>query len=183
MPEILIQYSRGTAFSSDIICRLCHSDFSHCDIRIESERVNGLLGVSGEDHKLGDPGGVRLRPIPPWEYRHPPKIARLKTSDYIYDKVLEVGYGQLDKPFDNGALWGFLSDTQGDRDWRDTSSWFCSEFVIYCLEQAGFFPYQLIAAKNRITPGDSLHLLNPFMSPENIEEFRPWPTILPVQSG
>ncbi len=167
MAEIHIQYSTSTAFASSIIRRLCHSPFSHVDILLEE----GLLGVSGEDHKLGDPGGVRIRPIPPWPYRETPKTARLKVADNVFDAFMEVGHSQIGKPFDNGALWDFLSDQPHDRNWRHADAWFCSELVVYCLEQAHFFPYQLVVEKNRITPADSLLLLNPFMSDSNIREF------------
>jgi hypothetical protein len=84
---------------------------------------------------------------------------------------MEVAHKQIGKPFDNGALWDFLSDQPHDRDWRQTDSWFCSELIVYCLEQANFFPYSLVVAKNRITPADTLLLLNPFLTHENIQEF------------
>jgi hypothetical protein len=172
MPEIHIQYSTSHAFASSVIRRLCHSPFSHVDIVLRSEKEHGLLGVSGEDRKIGDLGGVRIRPNPAWEYRGPPKIARVaNVADSVYDTFLEVARSQIDKPFDNGALWDFLSDTPDDRNWRKPDAWFCSEYVIWCLEQAGFFPYELVVAKNRITPADSLLLLNPFLSVDNIKEF------------
>lgn len=167
MAEIVIQYSTSTAFASSIIRRLCHSPFSHVDILLK----DGLLGVSGEDHKLGDIGGVRIRPNPPWPYRETPKTARLTVTDSVHAAFMEVGHNQIGKPFDNGALWDFLSDQPHDRDWRHPDSWFCSELIVYCLEQANFFPYPLVVAKNRITPADSLLLLNSFMAHENIREF------------
>jgi hypothetical protein len=72
-------------------------------------------------------------------------------------------------------LYGFLKDmgktTAKARDWRSQDSWFCSEFCAWALESGGFFPYSLVAAKNRITPGDLLLLLNGFMSEDNIKEF------------
>jgi hypothetical protein len=172
MAEIHIQYSTSHAFASGIIRRLCHSPFSHVDIVLNSAEERGLLGVSGEDHKIGDLGGVRVRPNPAWEYRGNPKVARLtNVSDQVYDRFMTFGHGQIGKPFDNGALWDFLSDSPQDRDWRCPDSWFCSEFVVCCLEQAGFFPYPLVVAKNRITPADSLLLLNQFLRVENIREF------------
>lgn len=166
MPELLVQYSTSTAFASGIIRRLCHSPFSHVDIVVPGE---GLLGVSGEDKSLNDPGGVRVRPFDPWPYREKPKVARIATTKV--DEVIRTAKGQLGKPFDNGALWEFLSDKPQERDWRDASLWFCSELFIWSLETAGHFPYPLVVAKNRVTPADSLLLLNPFMSVANIAEF------------
>ncbi len=172
MPELAIQFSTSPAFASGIIRRLCHSAFSHVDIVVNDAKESGLLGVSGPDHKTGDPGGVRLRVNPPWQYKGKPKIAKLKTTEKVRSAVIKIGYAQIGKPFDDGALWSFLGDSPfGDRDWRSVNSWFCSEFVIYCLEQAKFFPYPLVAVKDRVTPADCLLLLNPFMTPANILEF------------
>lgn len=165
MSELVLQFSTSTAFMSSMIRRLCHSEFSHCDI----VTPDGLLGVSGVDKSIGDAGGVRVRRPGLWPYLRTPKTARLKTD--VADKVIALGKTQLGKPFDDGALWEFLSDDPADRDWRDESKWFCSEFVAWCLETAGFFPYSLIAAKNRITPGDLLFLVNPVMQEDNIHEF------------
>jgi hypothetical protein len=172
MAEIHIQYSTSPAFASDVIRRLCHSDFSHIDIVLNSAEEHGLLGVSGEDRSVGDPGGVRIRPRPPWAYQGTPKVAKLRrVSNTVYDDFMRVAHGQIGKPFDHNALWGFLRDSPHEINWRQPNAWFCSEFVVWCLEQANFFPYRLVVKANRITPGDSLLLLNPFMEAENIQEF------------
>ncbi len=131
----------------------------------------GLLGVSGSDHTINDIGGVQIRPPGMWPYLHPPKTARLHTGGA--DAIIELAKTQIGKPFDNGALYGFLDDMghEPKRDWRDHGSWFCSEYIAWALEASHFFPYSLIPAKNRITPADLLLLLNPFLSEENIKEF------------
>jgi len=49
------------------------------------------------------------------------------------DKVLAAMESQVGKPYDFGAIFGILLD----RDWRDTSKWFCSELVAWACEQAG----------------------------------------------
>ncbi len=166
--ELQIQFSTSTAFMSGIIRRLCHSPFSHVDILVPGE---GLLGVSGSDKGINDIGGVQMRPPGMWPYLNPPKTARLHTAGV--DAIIELAKTQIGKPFDNTALYGFLDDMGygPKRDWRDTSSFFCSEFVAWALEESHFFPYTLVAAKNRITPADLLLLLNPFMSEDNIKEF------------
>ncbi len=162
-----IQFSTSTAFTSGIIRRLCHSEFSHVDI----VTPEGLLGVSGSDHTINDIGGVQIRPSGMWPYLNPPKVARLATAGA--DAIIEVAKTQIGKPFDNDALYNFLEDMghTKKRDWRDHGAWFCSEFVAWALETCDFFPYTLVAAKNRITPADLLLLLNPFMTEENIKEF------------
>jgi hypothetical protein len=164
---IALQYSTSTAFASMIIRRLCHSEFSHVDIVIPGE---GLLGVSGPDNEIGDPGGVMIRSFHPWVYLHPPKTVVLETDKEA--EIIAIGRGQIGKPFDNTALWDFFSDKPGDRDWTDEKSWFCSEYIVWCFVKAGFFPYPLVSAKNRITPGDSLMLFNPFMVPETLASFK-----------
>ncbi len=153
---------------SGIIRRLCHSEYSHVDMVVPGE---GLLGVSGSDHTINDIGGVQIRPPGMWPYLHPPRTARLQTGGA--DAIIGLAKTQIGKPFDNGALSGFLDDMghTKKRDWRDHGAWFCSEFVAWALEASHFFPFTLIPAKNRITPADLLLLLNPFMSEENIKEF------------
>ena len=164
--DVTIQFSTSTAFASEIIRRLSHSAFSHCDIVVPGE---GLLGVSGPDKSIADPGGVLIRSFAPWPYLAPPKKCTLATDNA--DGVISNAKSQLGKPFDNDALYHFLSASPGDRNWREESSWFCSELIAFCLEAAGFFPYKLVAAKNRITPGDLLLMLNGFMTPDDIEQF------------
>ncbi len=163
---IALQYSTSTAFASMVIRRLCHSEFSHVDIVVPGE---GLLGVSGPDKEIGDAGGVLIRPFNPWPYLHPPRTVELDTDKEL--SIIAVGRTQIGKPFDNTALWDFLSDNPGDRDWQDEQSWFCSEFIVWCFVKAGFFPYPLVSAKNRITPGDSLMLFNPYMTAETLARF------------
>ena len=170
--ELLVQFSTSTAFASGIIRRLTHSPFSHVDLLLPGE---GLLGVSGPDNALNDPGGVLIRPFEPWPYMHPPKVARLQTTAEVVRHTLEFARSQIGKPFDNGALWHFIDDPAGagykHRDWRDPASWFCSEFVVRSTEVGCLFHYQLAVLKDRVSPGDSLLIWNPFMPPDNVQEF------------
>ena len=129
MSELLIQYSTSTAFASSIIRRLTHSRFSHVDFLLPGE---GLLGVSGPDQKIGDFGGVLIRPNPPWTYHDKPKLARIRVEAQVHDATIAFARAQIGKPFDGSALWGFLSDQAAEqpvRQWRDPATWFCSEFV------------------------------------------------------
>lgn len=168
MIELLVQYSTSTAFTSQIIRRLCHSPFSHVDVLLPGE---GLLGVSGEDKSIKDPGGVLLRPFDCWPYLYPPKVARLTVEDTKAVSIIWKLKSQIGKPFDDTALWSFLSDNPGERDWRETSKWFCSEWLIWGLEEQNFFGYPLITSKSRVSPADSLLMINPFMTKANIMEF------------
>lgn len=173
---IKIQFSTSTAFSSGIIRRLTHSPWSHVDFVLDD---GSLLGVSGKDDSIVDPGGVCIRPHEAWPYLYPPKVAEVHCTSEVASKVLALGVMQIGKPFDNSALWGFLEDQGEDpgkpqsRNWRDPSQWFCSELIIHCLEEGGVFHYPLVVAKNRISPADVLLIINPYLMPQNIKEFLP----------
>lgn len=175
MSELIVQYSSGTAWASEIIRRMCHSPFSHVDIVLPGV---GLLGASGPDKtalaivngkQVPDPGGVQIRPFNPWPYKEVPKLAHIETAKA--DAIIELAKTQINKPFDDSALYGFLSAHPGDRAWRQQDKWFCSELVIWSCETSGMFPYPLATLKDRVSPADSLLLFNPFMSKENIEQF------------
>ena len=172
MPELLVQFSTSTAFASGIIRRLTHSPFSHVDFYLPGE---GLLGVSGPDDAINDPGGVLIRSFTPWPYMHAPKIARIQTTDKVIRSTLEFARSQIGKPFDNGALWHFIDDPAGEnykhRDWRDPAQWFCSEFALRSTEVGCLFHYVLVLLKDRASPADDLLMWNPFMPPDNIAEF------------
>ena len=169
MALLQIQFSTSPAFSSGLIRRLSHSEFSHVDFIVPE----GLLGVSGKDNALLDPGGVVVRAHEAWPYLGKPKIATIKCSDTVAKAAIDACRSQVGKPFDNSALWGFLNDQAKEplRDWRDPESWFCSELIAWSLEKAGLFSYPLAVAKNRVTPADVLLIINPFMSADNISEF------------
>jgi hypothetical protein len=181
MAELLVQYSTSTAFASGIIRRLTHSRWSHVDLILEGE---GLLGVSGEGGyvsgagvKYNDPGGVIIRPFNAWPYLATPKIAKLQVSEQAVRDTIGFARSQLGKPFDGGALWGFLQDpttASMSRNWREPEKWYCSELIVRAAEIGGCFPYHLVITKDRVSPGDSLLIFNPLMTPDNIAEFIPY---------
>lgn len=166
------QFSTSTAWTSAIIRRLTCSEFSHVDLILPGE---GLLGVSGPDKSIKDPGGVLIRPFNCWPYLRPPKIATVACSEKVERQTIEFARGQIGKPFDNASLYHFLQDRIGvprtGRDWRDPSTWFCSELQIRALEWAGLFPYMLLMPKDHVSPQTLLMYLNPFMGMDNIVEF------------
>ncbi len=173
MSELLVQFSTSTAFASKIIRRLTCSRWSHAGFIIGDSE----LGVSGPDKKLGDPGGVRLRKLPCWDYLYPPIIARVQCTDHVRDRTLDWAKGEIGKPFDDKALYYFLRDRAGlpfaGREWRDPHKWFCSEFIARALEFGGLFGYPLIQPKDYISPNTLLCFLNPFLPADNITEFNP----------
>ncbi len=147
---------------SNLIRRACHSRFSHVDIVLPGQ---GLLGVSGEDKDLKDPGGVRIRPFEPWPY----SIFREVTINTDKtDAIIKRGMSQLGKPFDNGALYAFFSPVGMHRNWREQAQWFCSEWFIWSCEEEGLFPYDLCVPMDMINPNDTMLMVNQFMSKEDI---------------
>ena len=177
LSELLCQFSTSPAFASMVIRRLSHSRFSHLDFILPGEGLLGVSGlgdyISGGGMQTHDPGGVMVRPFDAWVYLEPPKIARVQAPEATVRAIIEAGRSQIGKPFDNSALWGFLSDQvyEKKRNWRDTGQWYCSEFATWSQESGKLFPYPLIVTKDRVSPGDNLLMINPFMSHENIGEF------------
>lgn len=174
-PSVLtLQYSSSTAWQSGIIRRMCHSPFSHVDVVLLGE---GLLGASGGPQKYEradgtvyhDPGGVIIRPFDAWSYEIKQTI-RVRTPRA--EAVRSRWRTQIGKPFDDGALWDFLSDKPGERDWRDEASWFCSEGVVWSAEIEGAFGWPLLVAKNRVSPSDSLLAFNSMILEEDVAHLR-----------
>ena len=77
------------------------------------------------------------------------------------DAIRAAALSQLGKPFDNSALRGFLSDRlPGQRDWRDTANWFCSEHVTWSCETGGLWgDIVSVWPKDRISPPDFLMVM------------------------
>ncbi len=169
--QLFFQYSTSPAFASGIIRRLTRSRWSHIDLIIQGE---GLLGVSGQDNALNDPGGVRIRPFNAWTYLYPPIVATVHCDEKVVRTGIEWGRSQIGKPFDHIALHHFLRDRAGlvpARDWRDPTSWFCSDYQVRLTELGGLFKYTLIVTRDVVSPQDTLLLFNPFMTEDNIQEF------------
>lgn len=159
---MIVRYSSSTAFMSNLIRRACHSRYSHVDIVLPGE---GLLGVSGPDKEFNDPGGVRIRPFEPWPYNI---FREVQINTDKTDAIIARGRSQIGKPFDNGALYAFFNPSHVNRNWRELEQWFCSEWFIWSCESEGLFPYDLCVPMNMINPNDTMLLLNPFMSKEDI---------------
>lgn len=159
------QFSTSTAFASRVIRILTCSEFSHVDLILPGE---GLLGVSGTDKSINDPGGVIIRPFGAWPYLTEPKIAKVGCTEEVGRKTIEFVRSQIGKPFDKRALWAFLRDRAGipkaGREWRDPTQWFCSEIQVRGLEVGGLFSYPLIQPKDVISPQSLLLYLNPYLT-------------------
>lgn len=160
--SLIVRYSSSDAFMSALIRRACHSRFSHVDIVLPGE---GLLGVSGEDKSVHDPGGVRIRPFEPWPYSI---FREVEIRTDRADAIIAIARSQIGKPFDDAALYAFFNPFPTDRNWRELAKWFCSEFYIWSCEGGKLFDYPLCVPMNMINPNDTMLLTNHLMSPSDI---------------
>lgn len=113
---------------------LTWSDFSHVDFRLPD---GSLLGARLD-------GGVQIRK---------PDYAKF-TAKAIYradapDTVLDFARKQVGKPYDARGILNFGLH----RNWKDDSSWFCSELVAAAFDQAGV-PLVMTPNAGRVTPRD-----------------------------
>jgi hypothetical protein len=147
-------------WTSAVIRRMCHSQFSHVDLLLSD---GNLLGASDQGPHapfiVGNPEGVAIRP-PNYQrfgYRRDMIIETDRADD-----IIAAAKSQLGKPFDPSALWGFLDDKPpGVRDWRNITHWFCAEHSTWSCEEGGLWlPLikQLIISKDRVTPADLILL-------------------------
>lgn len=171
--QVVIQFSTAasTPFfwtgwknrASYVIRCLCHSNFSHAEFLLDD---GNLLGASDQGPlspcSAGSPLGVAIRP-PNYQLFGIRRQMVIRTDKT--DAIIAFAKDQLGKPFDRTALHNFLSPAlPGARDWRDPSSWFCSELVLCAMEQSGYFvpilgKSQLPVPKNRVSPNDLLEIL------------------------
>lgn len=166
---IRLQFSTSTEWSSAVIRRMCHSPFSHVDVLDADGNCIGASDSPKAAVLRGNPNGVAVRP-PDYQVFGVRHVAELSATPEVEKRFFDLIDSQLGKPFDDSALYAFLSpDVSTERDWREADAWFCSELAAWALEQSGFWPYTLLVAKNRVSPADLLLLVNPYAS--NIETF------------
>ena len=150
---ISLQFSRGPDLSSELIEWFSHAaHYSHVDTIMPD---GALLGARS-DVIGGKPSGVQIRP-PDYLGTEPVFRIDLENANELesaayYDFVK----AQVGKPYDKLGIVGFLVG----RDWREPSSWFCSELVAAALESCLYFPYPLACPANKVTPPDIINLLS-----------------------
>ena len=154
---------------------MSHGPFSHVDILLPD---GNLLGASDSPKApviVGNPRGVAIRP-PTYQPFGLKLTMVIATPRAKYIRALAMT--QLGKPFDNGALNGFLSDAMpGARNWRDPTVWFCSELVMWAFELSGYWGGILsVWPKNRISPGDMTMIFLFDTNWTNRDKFWPEPT-------
>lgn len=142
---------RFSTIVNDPVCFLIRqatwSEYSHVDVVMPDGR---LLGAHTDGVKL-------LLPT----YQPVAKVCYL-GFDYLTEQqeadCLKFYRDQVGKPYDYGAVLGVLAH----HDWRNMSSWFCSELAFAGPAFAGR-PLLNEAHVNRITPGKLL--LSPYLKP------------------
>jgi hypothetical protein len=174
---IEVLFSSSPAWQSHLIRCFSHSQFSHVDVVMPD---GNLLGASNSPDA---PGGVAIRPFDyqPFFVRRlakleVPRDVKLSAAE-VESNFYQLLKSQLGKPFDNAALHAMFGDAMVlERDWTAADMWFCSEFFIWGLHNAGFFPYELIVPKSRVSPADSLLIVGPYISNPN-ELWQPIPGV------
>ena len=157
---------RSLVDTSEWICRLTHSPFSHVDLVLPE----GLLGASDSKYApvvSGNPRGVAIRPVNYQRFAHRRDAAVRATAKQkqLFETFCRA---QLGKPFDTDALRPsvFLSDNIESRDWRTPDKWFCAELMARAVEESGVLGYPIPGVKNRVTPADLLLIIAPLIDLE-----------------
>lgn len=151
MGGVTLQFSTMSDIGSWAIREFSHGPFSHVDAVLPD---GSLLGAR-DDICMGIPAGVRIRP-PNYARFSLIKQVTIPCSDGQILKWLDWQHAQVGKPYDETAILAFAAD----RNWREEDSFFCSELQALALEQSGYFPHNLSAPANKITPDDLLLALS-----------------------
>jgi len=188
MSEIVLQFSRAAppprhwfwpkplpVFSStEWICRLTHSPFSHVDLRLADGTLLGSSDSPDAPCITGNPRGVAIRP-PDYQAFAGRRNARIRTTAPKAKKFEEFCRAQLGKPFDRESLRPsvFLSFDFTRRDWRTTDVWYCAELMTRAVEVAELLNYRILIVKNRVTAADLLLIINPLINPDEFAKRLP----------
>jgi hypothetical protein len=144
---IRIRFVQGTSLVSEVI-HLVERDgwATHVEAVLDTGEYLGAL----------QQGGVAIRP--------PSYDAGTFSRELIADipatpEQTALFYyfvrSQVGKPYDTAGTIGLALGVE----WRDPSSWFCSELMAAGLEASEYFP-RLVATNNHISPRDLLLLLS-----------------------
>lgn len=148
MNRITFQFSSSRDPLSALIRWFSHSNYSHVDL---VRNDGSLLGARFE-------GGVAVRPD---GYANFNRTLRVTVDSPAARAVYDYAESQVGKPYDWRAIAGFASG----RSWMDDDRWFCSELAIASLIRGRFFNCEMpFLRQSKITPGDALLILEPFVS-------------------
>jgi len=133
---ILLQLSTQSNLCDAVIRLFTRSEYSHVDFVMPNGDLFGAHPLKGVSRRAPGPVARRL----------------LLTAD-APARVLEIAEGELGKPYDYTAVF---SQIIFGRDWQRPDSWFCSELIAWCFQEAGFPLFPPHVTFSLITPRDLL---------------------------
>lgn len=143
--SIHLRFVREADPISDIIAWFSQGVYSHVDCILPAGTALGSRSdVIPKGYHI--PAGVEIRPPNYAKFAVSLTLALSTTKDKE-ETFYKFLYSQVGKPYDRRGIFGIALG----RDWRDSSSWFCSEIQAAGLEEAGIIP-RLITPTNRINP-------------------------------
>ena len=150
MGKIYLRFTRNDKnFFSRAIQFCTHSKYSHVEF------------VTSEGYLAALPKGVGLKPF---DYEPGCECIFAEVRCPNPKAVLDYARSQTGKPYDFLAIFSFLVR----RDWKNPSSWFCSELVYQSFHEGGFPLLSDNIPMNRITPRDIL--LSPYVKIVDIKK-------------
>ena len=145
MAQIVLQFADGGDLGSDAIEWFTQGDWSHVDaVMPPFDATADLLGAR-------ENGGVKIRPHDYVRFRRTLRVV-LPAPDEQAATFYAGLRSELGKPYDKEAILAFVAG----RNWRDPGAWYCSEIDGAWLENVKWFPYQLAAPANKVTPSSLL---------------------------
>jgi hypothetical protein len=149
---------------SENIRRATRSPYSHVDFLLPDQ---SLLGASCSPTAPVLEGNARGVAVRPGGYQKFGVRRRAYVRTDRADAIIALARAQIGKPFDHEALSPrhIFSDNlkHGHRNWRNPDKWYCAELCMWCCEQGGLWPFDLVILKDRVTANDMLCYLNPLM--------------------
>jgi hypothetical protein len=141
---ITLRFIRDRGIASTMIAWFGGGEYSHVDYAMP----DGTWLGARDDHIGGKPPGVQIRPA---DYIQPIRQLTLSlrtTPEQDRDHYAFLD-SQIDKPYDQRAIWGFIAG----RDWMDPGAWICSELQCAAAMSADIMQPLCLTA-NKITPND-----------------------------
>ena len=146
---ITLGFVRGPGPLSNLIEWFGGGYYSHVTA-LWCERTNVVID-SRVNRVMGVPPGVQMRPLVYLKGSRIDWLCVPSTSKQM-KAFREALYSQVGKPYDKLGVLNFVMGRIRDRNFRNTSRWFCDDLIVWALEESGICP-RLILPPPRITPG------------------------------
>ena len=140
--NLALRFVRGTGWDSKVIEWGSRSWTSHVEL-FRDDRTFGAQLIGGVKwRELSEPCHKGVARTEVWEIEISAEQNNLLTGVIFQTRGL---------PYDWRAIVSFAF---GERDWRETDSWFCSEWAAMMLETLGILKFPRVLPFDRITPRD-----------------------------